>query len=342
MQFMSHAIGWEDCAMLAMAPLGILTIIISAIRVGGPMWMKALIGRARENIAAAEIDLMSSTSRDVCELNNGKGIVRCQGSAPVWEFIILLPGDTSRNDDAVPHTECEFDQKPASSASPITVVYDTREEAPNVSLNLQNSTDRTEIRTFAIFGVGLQLGALAFFAAMTFHPTFSLSFTIDGNPAPAYAFPLAAGGTILLVLGLLLCAHVVESSTDKEIYALANGSSRMRIYWLQQEQTVSDQAFEAIATQPSSDRSNIIMSRRGHAHYRNSRLETKTSIGAVISIFGFVFQFVGFRGMHSAAPIGQLVAVAIMAASRAWLRRNLARGLRQTRLTPGHEVDWLA
>lgn len=91
MQFMSQALGWEDSVILAMAPLGIITILISAIRVGGPAWLKAVIGRARENISAAEMELMSSTSKEVCELYNGQTIVRCQGSTPVWEFIYLIP-----------------------------------------------------------------------------------------------------------------------------------------------------------------------------------------------------------------------------------------------------------
>ncbi|KAJ3464737.1 hypothetical protein MRS44_009523 [Fusarium solani] len=91
MQFMSQALGWEDCVILAMAPLGIITILVSAIRVGGPAWLKAIVGRARENMSAAEMELMSSTSKEVCELYNGQTIVRCQGSAPVWEFIYLVP-----------------------------------------------------------------------------------------------------------------------------------------------------------------------------------------------------------------------------------------------------------
>lgn len=91
MQFISQAMGLSDCIILAMAPLGIITIIVAAIRVGGPSWLKALIGRATENLAAAELELMSSTSNEVCELWNGNDVVRCAGSAPVWEFICLLP-----------------------------------------------------------------------------------------------------------------------------------------------------------------------------------------------------------------------------------------------------------
>ncbi|CZR48945.1 uncharacterized protein FPRO_12385 [Fusarium proliferatum ET1] len=79
---MSLASGWAESFTLAMAPLGILTIIVSAIRVRGLSWLKAIIGRARENLAAAEIELMCSTSVDVCELWNGSEIVRSLGSPP--------------------------------------------------------------------------------------------------------------------------------------------------------------------------------------------------------------------------------------------------------------------
>lgn len=91
MQFMSQSIGWADNIILAMAPLGIITIIVSAIRVGGPSWLKALVGRARENVAVAEAELMSSTSNEVCELWNGHDVVRCMGTAPISEFICLVP-----------------------------------------------------------------------------------------------------------------------------------------------------------------------------------------------------------------------------------------------------------
>ncbi|KAM3439719.1 hypothetical protein NHJ13734_003600 [Beauveria thailandica] len=75
MQFLSQSLGLADHVALAMAPIGIITIIVSAIRVGGPRWLKAIIGRARENTAAAEVELMSSTSRETCELWNGKSVV---------------------------------------------------------------------------------------------------------------------------------------------------------------------------------------------------------------------------------------------------------------------------
>jgi hypothetical protein len=83
--------GWADHIVLAMGPLRILTVIISVIRVGGPTWLKALVGRAIENLAAAELDILSSMSQEVCELWDREQVVRCIGPSHVTEFIILKP-----------------------------------------------------------------------------------------------------------------------------------------------------------------------------------------------------------------------------------------------------------
>lgn len=86
---LKYIVGWLDHIIYAMAPLGILTAISSAIRVGGAPWMKAVIGRAREAQATAELELMSSTSHEVCELWNGQDIVRTMGKAEIQEIIFI-------------------------------------------------------------------------------------------------------------------------------------------------------------------------------------------------------------------------------------------------------------
>lgn len=88
---MSESLTWLDHIVFAMVPLGILTAIVGAIRVSGPAWARAFIGRARETRAAAEIELMSSTSREVCEVFNGKGVVRAMGTPRLTQFILFPP-----------------------------------------------------------------------------------------------------------------------------------------------------------------------------------------------------------------------------------------------------------
>ena len=77
----------EDNIIFAMAPLGIITAITGAIRVGGSAWMKAVIGRAREGKGVIEMELMSSTSHDVSELWKGWS---CQGSGTVENDRVIL------------------------------------------------------------------------------------------------------------------------------------------------------------------------------------------------------------------------------------------------------------
>ena len=87
MQFLSESMGGWEHIIFAMAPLGIITAIVSAIRVSGPSWLRAIIGRARECRGAVEVELMSSTSHDVCELWDGNRIVRIMGSATVVQLL---------------------------------------------------------------------------------------------------------------------------------------------------------------------------------------------------------------------------------------------------------------
>lgn len=88
-QFMSESFTWLDHVIFAMVPLGIVAGITSAIRVQGPSIVRAFIGRARENKALVEYELMSSTSHEVGEAFNGQGIVRVMGRPRVVEFVIF-------------------------------------------------------------------------------------------------------------------------------------------------------------------------------------------------------------------------------------------------------------
>lgn len=92
---MSHSLTIADNIVFAMAPIGIITAIVGAIRTGGPAWLRSIIGRARENLAAAEVEYMSSVSHEVCEVWNGSSVVRIPGSPEIQMFIYI---DELRND----------------------------------------------------------------------------------------------------------------------------------------------------------------------------------------------------------------------------------------------------
>ncbi|KAG5800556.1 hypothetical protein H9Q69_000443 [Fusarium xylarioides] len=88
-QFTSESLTWLDHLIFAMVPLGIITAITGAIRVQGMPMARSFIGRAREHQAQAEIELMSPTSGEVCEVFNGNSIVRAIGDPKVAQFLIF-------------------------------------------------------------------------------------------------------------------------------------------------------------------------------------------------------------------------------------------------------------
>ncbi|RYP46521.1 hypothetical protein DL768_007293 [Monosporascus sp. mg162] len=380
MQFMSESMGWADNIVLAMAPLGVITIIVGAIRVGGPSWLKAIIGRARENLAVAEAELMSSTSKEVCELWNGRGVVRVMGQGPIREFIVLLPeGENSeissetdsgigikKLDDVKEQYFQEYKEGGVQKdllTPEIVIVRNTGADAPNITLNTHDHVGRMELRMVAVIGVMLQLGVLIYCGFATYHP--ALELLKDGLPIAEYAFPCTAVGTLILVGGMLICSHVVESSTEEDRF-LVRAGRKAQIVWLQRTGMVNDQSFEPSAVFAGSPRTLITTSRRARNIDANKGesleigqvleeeeqrrggsefflvLELKTIAGTMSSVLGFIVQFIGLRGMHWSASIAQLGAVLLMTVLRAWVRRGLAKPLVSQPLPSGYELDWFA
>jgi hypothetical protein len=86
-QHLSESIYPIDYYIFALAPIGILTAVVSAIRVCGSPSLRAFTGRAQEGGGLAEAELCSSTSRDVCELYNNGGIARVFGRPKILEIV---------------------------------------------------------------------------------------------------------------------------------------------------------------------------------------------------------------------------------------------------------------
>ena len=88
-QFLAQSTRFSECVLFASAPLGILTGIVSAIRIGGYPWLKAIVGRAAESRAAAGLELTSATSSSICELWDGKSVVRVHGAPNILTVVYL-------------------------------------------------------------------------------------------------------------------------------------------------------------------------------------------------------------------------------------------------------------
>jgi hypothetical protein len=90
-QYLSECTTTEDYIIFATAPIGIITALVSAIRICGGTYLRAFIGRAQEGAAAAEVELCTSTGRDVCELFTRGGITRSLGKQSILELVYLQP-----------------------------------------------------------------------------------------------------------------------------------------------------------------------------------------------------------------------------------------------------------
>lgn len=94
-QFLSESTSFMDSIIFSIAPLGLVTAIVSVIRLYGSSSFKSIIGRSQEAHGVAEAELCSSTSQDVCELWSNGGICRVFGRPKILDFIYT---DTSENE----------------------------------------------------------------------------------------------------------------------------------------------------------------------------------------------------------------------------------------------------
>ncbi|KAK0707370.1 hypothetical protein B0H67DRAFT_495105, partial [Lasiosphaeris hirsuta] len=359
-QFLSESTGILDNIIFGMAPLGILTAVVSAIRVYGWPSMKAFIGRAQEAHGVAEAELCSSTSYDVCELWSEGGICRVFGRPRVLEFVYkprrpdtrfypeFSPSTTEKQDD-------DWEEQGAKASS------NTNSEAnlslqfapcPNMSLNIGiRVAPPWGLITIAMLVSLVQLGFFAYAAVTTFaRPDL---YAGEEEP-PVWAFVLAALGTAMLVSGMILCSFLIERrSTERHFVDKApssTASADTTIYWLQPGgQLIGDQQFNAFSYNKvkhnyiTSFKSDQSQHRRGLPHSMNLVL----LLALFASVVGFVLQFIGLRSLHGSITLYQIAATLFVAMIRALLR--------QRRLNPddnelrtlgakfgGHELDWQA
>ncbi|KAK4098409.1 hypothetical protein N658DRAFT_568772 [Parathielavia hyrcaniae] len=328
-QFLSMSMGWADNIMLAMGPLGILTVVVSAIRVGGVPKLKAIIGRAREERSTAEMELLSSTSSDVCELWTGKEIVRVRGQ-PRMSRPIIITADGRVQVFGDPGSSHLFTISTSSSQVSKALIDIHREwepsvfklladAAPNLALNISNSAaSRTEAWIWALVGCFLQLASVVFSGLATYRWNLAES----ANPHSTYGYPCYMVGTVLLCAGVAFCGHVVESvSSETTLSCIPDMRKKVCIVRIQRSCNVSDQHFGTFAILNSLDNPNI----------RYSRLEGPSKeasyfavAGTSLAVTGFVVQFIGLRGLHWSAAVVQLGVTLMMTVIRAIVRRGLS------------------
>ncbi|KAF3165410.1 hypothetical protein TWF788_000761 [Orbilia oligospora] len=406
-QFLSESTSALDHVIFAVAPLGVLTAVVSVIRVCGSSSLKAFIGRAQEAHGISEAELCSSTSRDVCELWSNGGISRIFGRPEILEFIFSgrkdfyikfpksEPGssaavqDGEQDCDKIQHPSCgihkpkaffchgEFEDdgaslkpgsnwkevkntfSPSSRPSTTSTIEPDQKGAehpfaphPNLSLNVGIRPPPRWVQwAVAIFGALLQL---SFFGYATWASYYASDIWEDGKPPQKWAFPLAVTGTSLLVIGMGLCATLIDRRTHERRFEKIRSAGRSEkippqtpkttMFWLQPgNQSVGDQVFNSFAHWEKKDE--YVTS------WRVDGFNPFTTIFAIVpaitfSTLGFILQFIGLRGLHGSVALYQLAATLIMAFIRAALRsKRIDEGknrLKDRREVEGHELDWIA
>jgi hypothetical protein len=219
----------------------------------------------------------------------------------------------------------------------LQVLDDLRDAAPNLALNVENSTAPTrELWLWALLGVALQLAAMMLPGMATYY----WKWEKGGNPTAPYGYPCFLIGTSLVVVGVMTCGHVIEGTTAEQHFdfvSSAQGPRRMQqIVRLQRSCTVGDQHFPSYAIYNSPGNLTLRTSRLSQRNYSSVAL-----IATAATVAGFIVQFIGLRALHWSATIMQLGVTLLMTGVRAYVRRGLAGNPVSHELLEGHEVACL-
>ncbi|OAL52193.1 hypothetical protein IQ07DRAFT_609934 [Pyrenochaeta sp. DS3sAY3a] len=327
-QFLSESVGLLDNIIFAVAPLGILTAIVSAIRVQGSPSLRAFIGRAQEASGNAEVELLSSTSETTSELWHEGGIARVFGRPKILEVVRTAridDGDYAHNNDG----DCQagiklFNEACIGSASlwvqqnKASDQFDSEgsyESTPNLSFNIGiKKMPKAYKCGVATLGLTLQTGVLIFASLTAYHDP--ENFLIEEKPAENYGFPFVFSGTLLVSCGMFLCAYIIDKGSSEISYE-QRCKKNSTIYWVQPGgQKIGDQIFESFVGL-SNHHEYLRSSKRPRG---NGKDYVVLWIAVISTIVGFVSQFVGLRAMHSSVIMAQLASTLIMAILRAALR----------------------
>lgn len=150
-----------------MAPLGILTAVVSVIRVCGNSSLRAFIGRAQEGPGEAENELLSCVSETTAEMFNNGGISRVFGRPRLLEIIAWEETDPQTKERSYRiGTLRDALREGAWLAGKGSWILDEKEYLPELdipNLSLNKGIEKSSQGWFyaaAVLGLGLQVGEL--------------------------------------------------------------------------------------------------------------------------------------------------------------------------------------
>ncbi len=148
------------------------------------------------------------------------------------------------------------------------------EAAPNLALNVKNATAPWwELWLWAAVGIALQAAALV----VPLLATYRWEWKKAGVPVAPYGYPCFVAGTILVIVGVMFCGHVIEGITTERYFAARPESYAVevtKIIRLQRACTVSDQHFSSYVISNSPGDLDIRTSRLSKRKYRYGPLSS--------------------------------------------------------------------
>ncbi|KAL8795906.1 MAG: hypothetical protein Q9195_001650 [Heterodermia aff. obscurata] len=250
-QFLSMSMGWADNILLATGPIGIITIVVSAIRIGGYRWSQAILGRGREIVRlSGKPD--DHGLKDLVITQSSVGDAGTQNRETVYTGMLGLSQackDKILSLEAPPVKRKPDDETPLNEEDSRRVQIDElASEAPNLALSVPATIlGPKELWFWAIIGILLQSFALLFPALATYYQPWK--WPRKDVLVPGYAYPCFAAGTVAVIVGLLGCSHVVEGSTTEYTFKpmVETGEEIQQIVRLQMPCTVGSQQFKSFA-----------------------------------------------------------------------------------------------
>ncbi|KAK3300168.1 uncharacterized protein B0H64DRAFT_437346 [Chaetomium fimeti] len=359
-QYLSESTSFLDYFIFAMAPIGIITAIVSTIRVCGHPSLRAFIGRSQEGDGAVEAELCTSTSRDVCELFNRGGITRVLGKPNILE-LIYLPRSRSldllqnylRKPENTEDKDSAWWQRDDSSL--FGKAKDPAEGglsfAPNPNLSLNVGIIKRSnwvLYTIAAVGFVLQAGVLALAGTGVWILGWNLS-GAESSASRDYAPVMFITGTVLMCAGMWSCAALIGQTTHELHFRRTKrqGLERPRLLWLQPgPQVIGDQSFDPFAYFEDTDTTPLQVWTSSRKDF-DEKFETYTLFAVLAVLIGYIMQFIGLRGMMAWVSLAQLGITIVMSILRGCLRmQRLGRNDNMLLATPdmvaGHELDWLS
>ncbi|KAK4251296.1 hypothetical protein C7999DRAFT_28026 [Corynascus novoguineensis] len=357
-QYLSESTSLLDYFIFAMAPIGIITAVVSTIRVCGHSSLRAFIGRSQEGDGVIEAELCTSTSRDVCELFTRGGITRVLGRPSILELVY----DPRIRDKAglflfrhYLETRVSLEKHASSETLGLSTTTDWKEVQkrqwswrrgdhntyrfapyPNLSLNVGIvKRSKWVFVVVAVVGFILQAGVLVLASTGVWILGWNLN---QGDTASGHYAPIMyIVGTVLMCGGMWSCAALIGQTTHERYYERIDHPTRQtthkrynqridqsqppatRLLWLQPgPQVIGDQSFDPFAY--IEKKSDPLRIWTSSIKNFETQFEVYTFFAVLAVLIGYIMQFIGLRGMEAWVSLAQLGITIIMSILRGSLR----------------------